>query len=70
MRRSLSLRRETLAALSSDEMSAVNGGSHLCTVTHGPSIDQTCPDLTLPVVLCVQDLTWRVCPTNPYMCAS
>lgn len=66
--RRLSLRRETLAPLTTDEMVAVAGGSHLCavtdncgeTVTHGPSIDQTCPNPTLPVVLCVTGPTSKL----------
>ena len=53
----LSLRRETLAALTSDELTAVNGGSHACTVTHGPSIDQACPTPTLPVAICAGGVT-------------
>ncbi|HEX8002711.1 MAG TPA: class I lanthipeptide [Mycobacteriales bacterium] len=69
MRRSLSLKRETLTALSDDQMSSVQGGSHLCGVTHGPSFDQSCPTPTLPINECVQDMTIRVCPTGPYMCA-
>lgn len=54
MRRSLSLKRETLSPLTSDELSAVAGGSHLCltdNVTHGPSIDESCN--TLPVYQCL-----------------
>lgn len=68
--RRLTLNREALTALTTDEMSSVNGGSHLCTVTHGPSIDQACPTPTLPVAICVADLTFRVCPTNPRICAA
>jgi hypothetical protein len=52
MRRSLSLQRETLADLTSDELGSVAGGSHACAVTHGPSIDETC--FSLPVTDC-----WR-----------
>jgi hypothetical protein len=63
--RRLSLRRETLAPLTTDEMVAVAGGSHLCavtdncgeTLTHGPTIDQTCPTPTLPVAICVGKYT-------------
>lgn len=51
MRRSLSLKRESLAALTTDEMTGVAGGSHGCTVGHGPSFDQACP--TTPVNFCV-----------------
>lgn len=69
MRRSLSLKRETLTALTGGELAGVNAGSHLCGVTHGPSFDQPCPTPTLPVNICVADLTLRVCPTNPYVCA-
>ena len=54
----LSLKRESLAALTPDEMSAVNGGSHAaCTVTHGPTLDESCPTPTLPVAICVGDVT-------------
>ncbi len=61
MKRSLFLKRETLTELSAVEMSAVAGGSHLCgltdncgeTLTHGPSLDQTCP--TTPYLACVLD---------------
>jgi len=69
--RRLSLKRETLTPLSPDEMSAVNGGSHLCGVTHGPSFDEACPTPTLPVNLCVDGLTDRGCPTiSPDMCVT
>jgi hypothetical protein len=58
----LSLRRETLTQLSADEMTSVAGGSHLCgitdfcadTLTHGPSIDATCP--SAPVTDCLNTL--------------
>jgi len=67
--RSLSLKRETLAALTSDEMSAVNGGSHLCGVTHGPSFDESCPTPTLPVNVCVAGATDQTCITiSPDVC--
>lgn len=54
----LSLRRETLAPLSVEDMTAVVGGSHTCpltdrcgdTITHGPSFDATCP--SAPVTGC------------------
>ena len=65
----LSLKRETLAALSSDELAGVNGGSHACTVTHGPSIDQACPTPTLPVAICTAGLTQQTCITiSPDVC--
>ncbi len=48
--RRLTLKREPLAALSADELSAVAAGSHLCGTTHGPSIDESCD--TLPVTYC------------------
>ena len=58
MRKSLSLKREALAELSSTELVSVAGGyalTHLtCTVTdrcgHGPSFDAQCP--TLPINEC------------------
>jgi len=63
--RRLGLKRETLTPLTTDEMVSVAGGSHLCavtdncgeTLTHGPSIDQTCPSPTLPVAICVGTYT-------------
>ena len=63
MRRSLALRRETLTDLTPAELTSVAGGSHLCgvtdvctdPVTHGPSIDATCP--TLPVADCIHIAT-------------
>lgn len=67
--RTLSLKRETLAALSSDEMSGVVGGSHGCTIGHGPTIDETCPTPTLPVAICVADFL-REHPTNAADCTS
>ena len=59
--RKLALKRETLTQLTPAEMSAVAGGSHLCdvtdncgeTLTHGPSLDATCP--TTPYLACVLD---------------
>ena len=55
--RKLSLKRETLTQLTTDQMAAVAGGSHACVtegctagVTHGPSFDVDCP--TLPVNHC------------------
>ena len=63
----LSLRRETLAALTSDELTVVNGGSHGCTIGHGPSIDEQCP--TLPVAVCTAaEFTARPCITDPFVC--
>ena len=57
--RKLSLKRETLTQLTTDEMTAVAGGSHACVtdnctdrVTHGPSFDAQCP--TLPLNYCIQ----------------
>lgn len=47
--RALSLRRETLAALTTGELSEVAGGSHLCFVT------DDCTHATL----------YDPCPTNP-----
>ena len=56
--RKLSLKRETLTPLTTDEMAAVAGGSHLCVteycttgVGHGPSFEYYCP--TLPLNECV-----------------
>lgn len=67
MRRSLSLKRETLSELSAGELSGVVGGSDLCTVTHGPSFDEPCH--TTPVRVCTGDLTARTCPTiSPDWC--
>ena len=67
--RRLSLKRETLTPLSPDEMTGVAGGSHLCTVTHGPSFDQACPTPTLPVNICVDEATQRTCITiSPDVC--
>ncbi len=54
MRRTLSLKRESLAVLSTDEMAGVAGGSHACGVTHTASFDVDCP--TLPVNVCVQEV--------------
>lgn len=48
--RRLTLRGESLAALTSDELAGVVGGSHACEVTHGESIDQSCQ--TVPVTVC------------------
>lgn len=56
--RKLSLKREALAPLTTDELVAVAGASHVCgvtdactdTVTHGPSVDQSCP--TVPPTTC------------------
>ena len=58
--RRLTLTRETLADLSSDEMADVVGGSHACTVGHGPSIDQSCPTPTLPVAICATGIVTQV----------
>lgn len=67
--RRLTLRRETLAPLSDTEMTSVNGGSHACGVTHGPSIDESCPTPTLPVAVCTGGLTDYGCPTiSPDWC--
>ncbi|HEV2890019.1 MAG TPA: hypothetical protein VGX28_06550 [Frankiaceae bacterium] len=52
--RALSLRRETLAALTSDELTVVAGGSHLCAATDRcthASIDASCP--TVPLADCL-----------------
>ena len=57
--RTLTLKRETLTQLTTDEMATVAGGSHVCGVTdactdgvtHGPSIDVNCP--TLPINPCL-----------------
>lgn len=59
--RVLRLNRETLTALTSDELSSVAGGSHLCTVGHGPSFDQSCPTPTLPVNDCLADISRNMC---------
>ena len=49
--RALSLKREALAQLDTDEMREVAGGTHIgCGVTHGTSCD-VCP--TLPVNPCL-----------------
>ena len=67
--RRLSLRRETLTVLTSDEMSGVAGGSHLCTVTHGASFDVACPIPTTPINECVNEVTQRTCITiSPDVC--
>jgi len=66
--RRLGLRREALSPLTTEEMVSVAGGSHLCavtdncgeTLTHGPSIDQTCPSPTLPVAICVTGATSKL----------
>lgn len=58
--RTLALRRETLSQLTDDDMYAVVGGSHDCptanctALTHGPSIDETCP--TAPPTGCVRPI--------------
>ena len=62
MRKSLSLKREALAELSSADLVSVAGGqqqllTHLtCNPTdgcgHGPSFDQNCP--TLPINYCIR----------------
>ena len=44
--RTLSLRRESLTELTTDELTAVAGGSHLCPVTHA-SIDTPCSTIHL-----------------------
>ena len=67
MRKLLSLKRETLAPLSSSEMTHVVGGSHFCavtdacadTITHGVTFD-ACPTPTLPVNVCVQNITTAI----------
>lgn len=55
MRKTLSLKRESLAPLTPGEMASVAGASHLCLdVTEAcghASIDQSCP--TVPVVPCL-----------------
>ena len=54
MRRSLTLKRETLAELTDADLAAVAGGSHLCAVTDEcthASIDADCP--TLPLSPCL-----------------
>lgn len=59
MRTKLSLRREPLTALTSDELNAVAGGQALThatcgitdTCTHGPSFDARCP--TTPINQCL-----------------
>jgi hypothetical protein len=70
MRRSLSLKRETLADLTPGELAGIQGGSHVdCTVTHGASFDESCPTPTLPVNFCIDGLTDRGCLTiSPDMC--
>ena len=57
--RTLSLKRESLAELSTDDLVSVAGGqalTHLCgptdRCTHGPSFDERCP--TLPVNDCIK----------------
>jgi hypothetical protein len=59
--RSLSLKRETLAELTTGELTTVAGGSHLCAVTDNctetighNSLDATCP--TVPVLVCINTL--------------
>ncbi len=54
MRRSLTLKRETLAELTDADLAAVAGGSHLCAVTDDcthASIDADCP--TFPLSPCL-----------------
>ncbi|HWL34690.1 MAG TPA: hypothetical protein VNQ77_00715 [Frankiaceae bacterium] len=56
MKRTLTLRRETLSELTSGELGAVVGGTHAgCAVTdgctHGPSLDARCP--TTPLLPCL-----------------
>ena len=54
MRRSLSLKRETLAELTGAELAGVAAGSHLCPVTDAclhASLDAPCP--TLPLFVCI-----------------
>ncbi len=67
--RRLTLRRESLAPLTGDDLAAVAGGSHECptrpgceTLTHGPSLDEPCPTPTLPVLNCVRTLNPVECP--------
>lgn len=58
-RPTLSLKRETLTELTTAELDIVVGGSHtcVCTVTHGPSLDEACPEPpTLPLFPCLSDL--------------
>jgi hypothetical protein len=68
MRRSLSLKRETLSVLGDDELSGIAGGSHIdCGITHGPSCDEACP--TLPVNPCLGGVTQQTCITiSPDVC--
>lgn len=69
MRRSLSLKRETLSALTTEELVSVNGGQQELThvscnptnaCTHGPSFDQQCP--TTPVNYCISPLIAHTIP--------
>ncbi len=62
--RALSLRRESLAPLGDGELSAVNGGSHFCTVGHGPTFDTPC-DYTQPLNDC---LSLNGCPIPTDVC--
>ncbi len=50
--RALSLKRESLAPLGDGELSAVNGGSHFCTVGHGYTFDTPC-NVTQPINACL-----------------
>lgn len=55
--RRLTLRSEALAALTTDELTAVVGGSHLCRVTDDcthVSIDASCP--SVPVTRCLDTI--------------
>ena len=63
--RTLSLKRETLTALSDGDLAAVNGGSHLCAtdaLTHGASCEQSCP--TVPVNDCINRFTSAIDLSN------
>ncbi|HEX8002708.1 MAG TPA: hypothetical protein VF519_08430 [Mycobacteriales bacterium] len=58
--RSLTLKRETLTALTTDDLTAVVGGSHLCLVTDNcthVSVDATCP--SVPVTNCLDTIRTR-----------
>lgn len=59
--RALALRRESLTPLGDGDLAAVNGGSHLCTVGHGPSFDTPCPTPTIPVNVCLGELSADIC---------
>lgn len=67
--RTLRLRRDVLAELTTDEMRTVAGGSHLGCPTHGNTSCDACP--TVPLNVCIDiDVvaTLSVCIVDTLLC--